>query len=185
MQWGPTEREPFDENGYLRELAAFLSARSGGGPALLWTDYEPPAADGPFDADRVTGLADRLGALLGRAVRAVPGGPDDPSAAQVRQDDAETLVLQHSSALDVLVGTSLEGPVEGSAGRPVGRPARSRHAPLTVRLLAGQAVFLPRRSRYSLRPEPGSRHTVLQISTTTTCDDTGAPRRTGCEPALN
>ncbi|MFJ6772662.1 hypothetical protein ACIQOV_17150, partial [Kitasatospora sp. NPDC091257] len=44
MQWGPDdqENEPADESGYLRELAAFLSARSGGGPAVLWTDYEPP-----------------------------------------------------------------------------------------------------------------------------------------------
>ncbi|MGW7580134.1 hypothetical protein ACWGKU_04020 [Kitasatospora sp. NPDC054768] len=171
MQWGPDdqENEPADESGYLRELAAFLSARSGGGPAVLWTDYEPPVTGDPSTAEAAAALATGLSALLGVTVRSLPQGPADPHAAQMRQADSEELlVLQLSSVTDILVGAptastastdTIPGPIGSTASTDAHR------VPLAVRLRGGQALFVPCRSTCTLLPEPGSRHAVLQIPT--------------------
>lgn len=174
MQWGPPEQQPFDANGYLHELAAFLSARSGGGPAVLWTDHEPSTVEGPFATDSAAEFAARLSALLGRTVRVLSEGAGSQSAVRVRQAEADALVLQHSAATVVLAGAP--------AVQSDGRAGRAWQIPLAVRLLGGQVLFLPRHSVYGLWPGRGSRHTVLQISLR--CDGIGAPRRTGCESAF-
>ncbi|MFF2748427.1 hypothetical protein ACFVVA_23185 [Kitasatospora sp. NPDC058048] len=177
MQWGPDdeENEPADESGYLRELAAFLSARSGGGPAVLWTDYEPPVTGDPSAAEAAAALATGLSTLLGVTVRTLPQDPADPHAAQMRQADSEELlVLQLSSVTDILVGAptasaastdAIPGPI-GSTGSSSSTASTDAHrVPLAVRLRGGQALFVPRRSTCTLLPEPGSRHAVLRIPT--------------------
>ncbi|GAA2988524.1 hypothetical protein GCM10010519_23120 [Streptomyces lactacystinicus] len=174
MQWGQDdqENEPVDESGYLRELAAFLSARSGGGPAVLWTDYEPPVTGDPSTAEAAAALATGLSTLLGVTVRILPQDPADPHAAQMRQAGSEELlVLQLSSVTDILVGApsastdTIPGPI-GSTGSTGSTASTDAHrVPLAVRLRGGQALFVPRRSTCTLLPEPGSRHAVLQIPT--------------------
>ncbi|MFD8979900.1 hypothetical protein [Streptomyces sp. NPDC059564] len=164
MQWGQEdqEHEPAGESGYLLELAAFLSARSGGRPAVLWTDYEPPVTGDPLMAEDAAGLAAGLSALLGRTVRAIPQDPGDPHAARMRRAESELLVLQLSSATDILVGAPAN-PSTSATG--CADTADVHPAPVAVRLRGGQALFVPRRSTCTLRPEPGSRHAVLQIAT--------------------
>ncbi|MFG2563754.1 hypothetical protein [Streptomyces sp. NPDC048496] len=154
MQWGQEdqEHELAGESEYLLELAAFLSARSGGGPAILWTDYEPPATDDPFMAQDTATLAARLSALLNRTVRALPQDPEDPHTSPMGQAQSELVVLQLFSATDILVGAPTDS-------------TDVHRVPLAVRLRGGQALFVPCRSTCTLRPEPGSRHAVLQIST--------------------
>ncbi|MFF2119204.1 hypothetical protein ACFVXH_17940 [Kitasatospora sp. NPDC058184] len=168
MQWGPDdqENEPADEGGYLLELAAFLSARTGGGPAVLWTDYEPPVTGDPSTAEDTAALAAGLSALLGVTVRALPQDPADPHAVQTRQAESELLVLQLSSVTEIMVDASTAPTgTTGTNPGPTGStaPTDAHRVPLAVRLRGGQALFVPCRSTCTLLPGPGSRHAVLQI----------------------
>ncbi|WP_370100440.1 hypothetical protein [Streptacidiphilus sp. MAP12-20] len=82
--------------------------------------------------------------------------------AHLRADQADLLLLQALGASNVEV-TDPGEPSEETA------PARK---PFTVRLLQGEALYLPHRSAAVLRHEPGTRHILLQIAAQPTAADT-------------
>jgi hypothetical protein len=151
VQWGPDE---VHESGYAGELAAFITTHSGGGPAVLWPEHDPPQGNSVQEADIGPRLADQLTTLLGRPVVQLPHRPPALTVAHVRADQGSFLLIQGSGSSDVRVTTPGEpGDAAGCGGKP-----------LVVRLLQGEALYLPRGTLAVLRHEPGTRHLILQIA---------------------
>jgi hypothetical protein len=151
VQWGPEE---VHESGYPEELAVFITARSDGGPAVLWPEHDLPQAGSVQEGDISPRLADQLTTLLGRPVVQLPPLPLTLTVAHLHAESGDFLLIQGSGTSDVEV-TILGGPgdLAGSGGKP-----------LVVRLLEGEALYLPHRSLAVLRYEPGTRHLLLQIA---------------------
>ncbi|MET7287847.1 hypothetical protein [Streptomyces sp. NPDC005573] len=150
MQW---EQEPGGTTGHgdpMREVAGFIRAHLGRGPALLWTEYEPPVGSDPAPQDAARALAHALRPLLDRTVRIASsapghdrgqGGPSGPAGHDV-------LLLQRRAASDVLLA------------RPSGPGSRST----AVRLRGGQCLLLPRQWSYTLDRRTAVRPVVLHLS---------------------
>ncbi len=151
MHWGPQDVRT---SGYPEELAAFASARRGGGPAVLWPEHEPPSACTTRAEVVSPSLADRLTTLLGRPVVQLASGPAVPTVVHLHAEHGDFLLLQESGASDVEV-TAPAGP---------GHPADSSGTSLALRLLQNEVLYLPQRSRAVLRHEPGTRHLLLQVA---------------------
>ncbi|MEV7177021.1 hypothetical protein [Kitasatospora sp. NPDC093679] len=161
MHWGQepeSERAPGDR---LTELAAFVRAQLGRGPALLWTERDSADGSGPpsdEEADTLAAaLAPLLGPVLGRAPQPVPTAVAGRSADPGQDTDSDVLLLQVRAAGDV----ALLPPA--AAGR---RPATR------LRLRAGQSLLLPHGWGYRLDDRPELRPLVLRLSAA----DRPAPR---------
>ncbi|MER5640774.1 hypothetical protein ABT095_27970 [Kitasatospora sp. NPDC002227] len=175
MQW---EQPPVDAgaaDNHLAELAAFVKAQLGRGPAVLWTEYEPPARTlrglmhTPEQA--AAEVAAALGSLLGRAsdalpvpVRdlrrasgraALPALPADPARPGIEGD---LLLLQCRRASDLLIH-----PAVGAATAAAARRAASR-----LRLRGGQSLLLPPGWSCTLDGRPAVHPLVLSLPPTGT-----------------
>ncbi|MFJ6617911.1 hypothetical protein ACIQOW_10130 [Kitasatospora sp. NPDC091335] len=153
MHWGPEEPH---EGGFLEELARFVSARDGSGPAVLWPECDPASVGGVPAQDLGSVLADGLAGLLGRAVVRLAAGPPTGTFTQLALDQGELVVLQESGASGVEVAPGGEPDPADATG--------DRAKPLVLRLLRGEVLYLPPGSRAVLRHEPGTRHVLLRIA---------------------
>ncbi|MFE6053199.1 hypothetical protein ACFQ6N_20765 [Kitasatospora sp. NPDC056446] len=146
MHWGPEESH---RGGFLAELAAFVSARDGSGPALLWPECDPTAGDGGPERDLGPALADALAGRLGRAVLRLPAGPPAATVTRLRSGRRELVVVQESGASGIEVAPD---------------PPDRDTEPLALRLLRGEVLYLPPGSHAVLRHRPGTRHVLLEIA---------------------
>ncbi|WP_162130086.1 hypothetical protein [Streptomyces xiaopingdaonensis] len=156
MDWEPpSEACGADLEHFVRDLALCLSVHRGKSPALVWPDgidavvacgrtgggSASPSAerDGDEKRDESSELTRALGAALGTEVSS--SWVELPLGAESIGNTAETdLVL---------------APVRGSCGgrveaSPPGQVAAVLNHPLELRLLAGQALYVPRGFVYTL-----------------------------------
>jgi hypothetical protein len=143
VYWGPQGVHAY---GYPEEIAAFVLKHSGGGPAVLWPEFEPPPEDLGPDGEFGPRLLRQLGALVGRPVLQLPSGAPALMATRLDVEHGDLLLIQ----------------VAGSSGVQVA-PGGPDGSPITLRLRKGEVLHLPDGSSAELLHEPGSRHALLRI----------------------
>ncbi|KDN83185.1 hypothetical protein [Kitasatospora cheerisanensis] len=136
MQWGQDEERPADPE---TEVVAFLNRRLGTGPALLWTDGEPPGGNPPGTAPThgAARWADTLRRHLGR--------PVEPAGRLTAPEDGSLLLFQHHG---------------GSRVRLTGTATHQ-----DVRLRPGHWLLLPPGCGCDLQCRPGAEPLALRIPT--------------------
>ncbi|WP_330458449.1 hypothetical protein OIB37_17015 [Streptomyces sp. NBC_00820] len=150
MQWEQVPGEPSGPGDQMRELAGFIRAHLGRGPALLWTDYEPPVGSDPAPQEVATALAHALRPLLDRTVRITSSAPgrERGQGGQPRPAGHDVLLLQRRAASDVLLA----------------QPSNPGYRSTAMRLRGGQCLLLPRQWSYTLDRRPAVRPVVLHLS---------------------
>ncbi|MER7850511.1 hypothetical protein ABTZ03_42025 [Kitasatospora sp. NPDC096077] len=160
IQDGPGP-EP-EGHAFLRELLFFLQAHRHRDVGLLWPQAAPPGSGRDTAGEGWSRLAAELAEGLRCPVRVLPGRRAAPDR-RVVAAATETLVVQVSgvSVWRLLDGRSEAGGHEAggheAGGHEAGRPVVNG---LTVRLRAGEALYLPAGYRTVTPEASGTRRTL-------------------------